>query len=526
MPGAAQGPTFNAGADLLRPALAGGRADRPAILFDGGAVTYAALEAASNRFAGAVRELGVGRQERVFLMLHDRPEFFAAYLGALKAGAVVCALNVRSSAKDLRFAVEDGDCRLLVLEPEYADLYRQILPGIARPPAVLVVGPGTGGAAEGFRRYGDVVAGRADTFASEPMRPEEMALWMYTSGTTGTPKAAVHRQSSLLVGDRFLARVLGLGPEDRLYCSSKLFFAFSLGHCFLGALRLGAAAVLHEGWPSPQAVAATVARHRPSVLFSVPTFYRNLLAEGLAGGDAFRTVRRFVSAGEKLPEPVFERWRAVAGMPILEGIGATENLYLFLAGRPDDCRAGSCGVPVPETEVRLLDDEGRPVTAPGTPGIAWVRSDTLADGYWNQPDKTAAAFRNGWYRTGDMFVRDDAGRHYHQGRGDDMLKISGQWVSPSEIEDCALHHPLVAEAAVVGAPNRDGLVRLALFLRAPEAHDPAALEAEIKETLTRALSIYKCPRRIVLLDDLPRTATGKVQRFRLRQMAEEMMRAE
>jgi benzoate-CoA ligase len=362
--------------------------------------------------------------------------------------------------------------------------------------------------------------GRPDSLEPAALAPEDMALWMYTSGTTGRPKGVVHRQRALPGAPRFLGGVLGVGAGDRLFATSKLFFAFSLGHCLLASLQLGAATVLLEGWPSAEAVADVVARHRPTVLFSVPTLYRNLLRDGQAAREPFREVRHYVAAGERLPESVFADWRAATGRPILEGVGATETLMMFLANRPDRCRPGASGLPAPGTEVRLVDDAGQTIADADQAGVAWVRSDGVAAGYWNQPEAMAAAFRDGWYRTGDMFTRDADGWLHHQGRGDDMLKISGQWVSPAEIEERVLRNPQVAEAAVVGVADRDGLTRLALCLvPADSATDRCALEAEITATLTAGLSVYKCPRRFLYVDELPRTATGKVQRFVLREMA-------
>lgn len=257
-------------------------------------------------------------------------------------------------------------------------------------------------------------------------------------------------------------------------------------------------------------------------MFSVPTFYRNLLRDGSAGQPGFKAVRHYVSAGEALPENLYQRWREVTGVAIVEGIGATETIFLAVAGTPAQHKPGATGKPMPWAEVRLLDIDDQPVTTPDTPGILWVKMDSLCRGYWKQPDKTADVFRDGWYRTGDVFVIDDEGWWCHQGRSDDLLKISGQWVSPAEIEACAVSVPGVAEAAAVGVPNAEGLVRLALFLVA-EGGGSATLETAVKDKLLSTLSVYKCPRTILFVDAMPCTATGKIQRFQLRQMALESM---
>ena len=402
--------SMNAAEALLGPALAAGRGDRPALLFGDRVITYAALDAESNAFADACADLGVGPGDRVLMMVSDRPQFFVAFLGTIKAGAVAVALNLRLSPEDLMFTLDDSACRLFVVDPQFLDTYEQVSAGLARPPAVVVTEP-----APGYRSFDEVMKGRATTFEVVPMAPDDMAFWMYTSGTTGQPKGAIHHHGSVLAGDRFLAKVLGVGPEDRLFSTSKLFFAFSLGHCLLGALCLGASTVLLDAWPTPSAAADVVDRHRPTIMLSVPTMFRNMLDDGVAEGEGFRQVRYYVSAGEKLPPALATRWQAVTGAPIVEGIGATETCFLFLANRADEQRPESCGRPLPETEVALRDEKGAPVDTPGTPGIGWVRTDCLAKGYWQRSDETAELFQDGWYCTGDVFTSDGDGWYYHQG---------------------------------------------------------------------------------------------------------------
>ena len=522
--------SMNAAEELLGPPLERGLAERPAILFGDQSVSYADLDQRANRFGHVCLASGVEPQDRVLLLIDDRPEFFYAYLGAMKTGAVPVALNLRASAEELLFAVNDSRCRLLVLDARFLPLYGDIADRVAEPPPIVVADRKV----EGRAIMAELMHEQAKTLAPAAMAPDDMALWMYTSGTTGKPKAAVHTQRAIPAAERFLGEVLGVGPGDRLLCSSKLFFAYSLGHCLLGSLRLGAATVLCEGWPSEESVAAAVERHRPTLVLSVPTLYRNLLRGGRAESPAFRSVRHYVAAGERLPEALFRRWLDATGRPIIEGVGATETLFLFVANRPDDLRPGASGIPTLGTEVRLLDERGRPVTEPGARGILWVRADCLADRYWNQEEKTRAAFRDGWYCTGDVFTRDADGWFRHRGRSDDMLKISGQWVSPAEIEERVMRNPQVAEAVVVGVPDADGLVRLALFLVvadesvadesvADRSADHEALERDLIETLTAELAVYKCPRQFFYVDEMPRTATGKVQRFALRGMAADRM---
>ncbi|MFQ5971271.1 MAG: benzoate-CoA ligase family protein [Alphaproteobacteria bacterium] len=507
------------GADvILTNALDGGLADSPAILADEREVSFSELAAATCRCGRALRGCGVEAQDRVLLLVDDGPAFFFVYLGAMKIGAVPVALSLRISTGELSFIIEDSGCKLIVVGPEFVPLLEKSARDLAAMPMVVL----SEDESDDSPSLPGLMKGQPAELESSLLDPDSMALWMYTSGTTGTPKAAVHLLRSIPAVDRYLGAVYGVKPGDRLFCTSKLFFAFSLGHILLAGLRLGATAVLNAGWPSAETIAAVIERHRPAVVFSVPTLYRNLLEKDLVGSAAFRSVRHFISAGERLPEVLFERWMAATGHPLLEGIGATETLMMFLGNRPDDYAPGATGKPFPSTDVRLVGETGDPIAEARVPGVLWVRSGSVAAGYWNQDEKTAASFKAGWYRTGDVFVRDVDGRFQHQGRDDDMLKVSGQWVSPAEIEESALKNPQISEAAVVGVEDTDGFTRLAMCLVPSDTSvDRQTLEKELTEALTSELSIYKCPRRFIYLEDLPKTATGKTQRFKLRAIAAE-----
>ncbi|MCC7413919.1 MAG: benzoate-CoA ligase family protein [Gammaproteobacteria bacterium] len=503
---------MNAAEEILGPPLAAGLADQPALILGQTQLSYAGLEALVNRCGHALLAAGVGREQRVLLFMDDSPEFVALYLAAMKIGAVVVAFNIRATAADLRFVVEDSDCRALFIDAAFVDRWQEAGTGIADGPRVIVRG-GTG--RDSLERF---LPGHAEALEYAAMAPDDMAFWLYSSGTTGQPKGVVHCHHDVCIADRHLRENLGLRAGERLFTTSKLFFAFALGHSLFGGLRCGATVILYEGWPDGRAIIAEVERTRPQLLFTVPAFYRNLLAEGVAASEAFRQVRHFVSAGEKLPLPLFEQWQAATGRPILEGIGTSETVFLFLANTPDAVRPGSAGRRLPWADVRLWTGSGEEITAPDTPGTLWVRMDSVFDRYWRLQARTHATFRDGYYCTGDVFSFDADGYWHHHGRDDDMLKISGQWVSPAEIEDCVLRIDAIREAAVVGAPNADGLVRAALFVVAEGDGARDALEERIRATLTGSLSIYKCPRTICFVDEIPRTATGKVQRFKLRDM--------
>lgn len=503
---------LNATDELLGPTLKRGRGNDIAILYRDQKITFSELDAETNRFGNALRPY-LNKSDRVLLLLKDSPDFVAAHLGTMRIGAVAVALSTRVSAHDLAFAIGDSGAKVLLIDDEFLPLYAQSLTLTKTHPCLVVV---RGQPAEGMLSIAEFLAGADTQRLPANTTATDMAFWLYTSGTTGTPKAAVHCHGDVVVGDSYL-QAFGYGPGQRIFSSSKLFFAFALGHVLIGGLRSGATLILFEGWPDGDSIAATVDRYRPTIMLSVPAFFRGLLRDGIAERPAFKGVRCYLSAGESLPENVYNRWREATGAPIVEGIGMTETIFMVIGGTPQDHRPGATGKPFSYTEVKLLNPEDQPVE-PGSPGTLWVRLGSLCKGYWQQPEKTDAAFRDGWFRTGDVFVVDEDCWWHHQGRADDLLKISGQWVSPAEIEECATTVPGVAEAIVVGAQDEDGLVRLNMFLVAPEG-DSETLLQRVQERLLQTLSKYKCPRRIVFVDAIPRTATGKARRFRLRNWA-------
>lgn len=507
---------MNAADEIIGRPLARGLGSRTAILCGDRAVTFAGLNAEVNRFGHALRAQGVARGDRVLFLMDDSPELVAAYLGTLRIGAVAVALNVRLAPRDLLFIIQDSGCRVIFVDSHFIELYENATAKTETLPQVVIVG---GPAQPPRLALTDFLAGQPDQLESARMDPEEVGFWLYSSGTTGKPKAVMHPQRSVLVADRLEREYLGVRPGDRVFTTSKIFFGFALGHSLMGGLQCGATIILSPAWPEPKLIISTVERHRPTVLFSTPVMYRNLLREGAPAMPAFRDIRHFVSAGEKLPGSLYDDWLELSGKPILDGVGASETVFLFLINPPADSTGGCSGKPVPWANVRLVADDGSDITEPDTPGQIAIRTPCQFVGYWQQPEITARALRQGWYFPGDMFRFDAQGRWYHVGRADDMLKISGQWVSPAEIEACALSVPGVLDAAVVGFDNEDGLTRIALFAvpRDPDA-DQAALSDALLQTFKSTLSIYKCPRTIRFIAELPHTATGKTQRFRLREL--------
>jgi benzoate-CoA ligase len=494
--------------------------DHPALVTDAERISYRELLARVNRAGHALRGLGVGREQRVVLLMKDTPVMVAAYLGTIKIGAVAVAVNVRLGIEDVAYILSDSRAVLVLADPEYLPLATQAAAGLADSPAIVPAraGAAPGGPSAAAPDFETLAASGPERLESMPMSPDDMAFWLYTSGTTGTPKASVHLHHDVSCATDYAQGVLRIGPGDRLFATSKLFFAYALGNSLFAGLQLGASAILCETWPDGETVAAVIDRHRPTVLFSVPAMYRNLLRDGLITPERMTGIRCAVSAGERLPEILFERYRhASGGRSLIDGIGASETIFMFLSNPADEQRPGAAGRPFPGVELELRDEQGQPLQDPAGPGVLWVRMPSVADRYWNQQEQSRRAFRDGWFRTGDLLRVSADGFWYHEGRIDDMLKISGQWVSPAQIEEHVLRIEGVLDAAITGRTDADGLTRLALFV-VPATGTGAELHASIADTLARNLAVYQCPRQVHLVADIPRTATGKVQRFKLREL--------
>jgi benzoate-CoA ligase len=501
---------------VLTPPMTRGQGGDAALACGDETVSFAQLNERANRAGNALRTLGIKAEDRVILVVVDRPVFFYAYLGLLKIGAVPCALNLRLSVDDLAYTFADSGARIVLADEDFLPACEKAVAKMSGGKPRLIVAHGS---VSGYASLSDLMAAASADLQSVQRAPDAPGFWMYSSGTTGRPKGVVHAQRTVLAATAVLGDLMGVTKGDRVFCSSKLFFAWALGHLMFATLQLGATAVLFPGWPDAKAVADVIDRHRPTIVLSVPTFYRNMLRDGVAAEPAFKDVRYFMSAGEKLPRSLFDSWKAQTGRPILDGIGATETCFCFIMNRPTRMKPGTCGVPSPGTDAKLIAEDGSLVTEPDRQGVLWVRLVSVANSYWNLDKLTGTVFKDGWYCTNDMFTFDAEGFYEYQGRADDMLKISGQWVSPSEIEEHVLKHPKVSEAAVVGVPNEDGLVRLALFMVAPQVSNRPVFEKELQDTLIASLSIYKCPRRVFYVDAMPVTATGKLQRYALRQIA-------
>jgi benzoate-CoA ligase family protein len=510
---------LNASEYLVSRRLEAGDGARVALEQGGERVTYAQLAARVGQAANALRALGVRPEERVPLVLLDGVEFVASFLGALRIGAVPVPMSTMLTGAELAFQCNDARARVAIAAAELLPALKDMM-AECRGLTDLVVAGGRDGDFEvtlagPLRMYPyEEWAGDQPTEAEAyPTWPDSPAFWLYTSGTTGKPKAAMHRHVDLpYTAETYGQQVLGITPQDRCYSVAKLFFAYGLGNSLTFPLSVGACTILDPARPTPQGVAATVRERRPTLFFAVPTFYAAVLAADLPR-DTFASVRLAVSAGEPLPAGIFHRFKDRFGVDILDGLGTTEALHIFISNRPADIRPGTTGFVVPGYRVRLVDDEGGAV-APGETGHLLVSGESVATGYWCRTEVNRRTFQGEWLRTGDVYSCSEDGVFSYAGRSDDMIKAGGIWVSPAEVEATLVQHPDVLEAAVVGRRTAEDLHEPTAYVVRLPGRNPTA--AELTEFCRERLASFKRPRQVLFVDDLPKTATGKIQRYKLR----------
>jgi benzoate-CoA ligase family protein len=505
--------SFNLSAVLLDEHLAAGRGDRPAIRYEGATLRYRDVSRLVARAGNALRSLGVRMEDRVALLLPDSPEFVATFLGAIRIGAVPVTISTYLTTDDYAELLADCRARVVVAHASVTPRIAAIRRGLPQLRHVIV----SGGDHGDDLAFDELMRAQADELAPEATTVDDMAFWQYSSGTTGRPKAVVHLHGpSVAPADLHGALVVGLRADDRVLSVAKLFFSYGLGASLLIPLRHGASSILLPGRPEPRLVLETIARERPTLLYSVPTGYAALLA--IPQSERFDTssLRRCISAGESLPAPIFERWRERFGLEILDGIGSTEIGYIAISNFPGRARPGTSGQIIPGYEARVQRPDGEPAAVDEV-GDLLVRGPSTAAFYWRRRAATKHTFRGEWIFTGDRYSVDADGYYTNHGRSDDLLRVSGHWVSPLEVESVLLRHAAVRECAVVARADGDGLIKPCAYVVCTDGTVPApGLADELKAFVRDSLAPYKYPRWVEFIPELPKTSTGKIQRFRLR----------
>jgi benzoate-CoA ligase len=504
---------YNFAADVLQSNLDAGRAAKPAFIDARGVTTYGQLADRVARFGAVLRSMGIQREERVLLALLDTIDWPTAFLGCLKAGVIAVPVNTLLTEDDYRFMLADSRAKCLVVSEALYPKFEKLIKDSPDLAHVVVSGDN----AHGHVRFEDLIEAAKPEAYTAPTTCDDIAFWLYTSGSTGKPKGAVHVHASLkLTADLYGTPIAGIKESDVCYSVAKLFFAYGLGNAMTFPLTVGATTVLNPERPTPDGVAALIKKYPVTVFYAVPTFYAAFLASPNAPQKSEVKIHRCISAGEALPEEIAKRWKERYGVEISDGLGTTEMLHIYLTNAPGATRYGTTGRPVPGYEIKLIGEDGHAVKQ-GDMGEMYARGPTSAIMYWNNREKSRSTFQGDWTRSGDKYIEDPDGYYICCGRADDMLKVSGMYVSPFEVEAALCSHPDVLEAAVVGWNDEQRLIKPKAFVvlkSADKASD--ALIGKLQEHVKVKLAPFKYPRWIEFRSELPKTATGKIQRFKLR----------
>jgi benzoate-CoA ligase len=506
---------YNAAHDLIERNLLAGRGSKTVYIDDHGQYSYVELRDRMNRAANVLGALGVEMESRVMLALLDTIDFPSVFLGAIKAGVIPVPVNTLLTTADYKFMLEDSRVRALIISEALLPAFVPLLDHVSSLKHVIV----SGRDAHGHLHLQQLMAAASTSYEPASTKADDACFWLYSSGSTGAPKGAVHVHSSLIQSAELYAKpILGIREGDLVFSAAKLFFAYGLGNALTFPLSVGATAVLMAERPTPAAVFKRLTEHRPTIFYGVPTLYGALLAHPERPGKSQLALRVCTSAGEALPAELGQRWTEQFGVEILDGIGSTEMLHIFISNRPGEVRYGTTGKPVPGYEIRLVDEQGTDA-AVGEIGELQINGPTSAMCYWNNRARSLTTFVGPWTRAGDKYTRDAEGFYTYGGRSDDMLKVSGMYVSPFEVEAALMSHPDVLEAAVIGVADDQDLIKPKAFIVArPGVAGSPALADSLKGHVKNRLAPYKYPRWVEFMPELPKTATGKIQRFKLRAM--------
>jgi len=505
--------SYNAVTWLLDRNLDEGRGNKLAYTDTVSDVSYGELQRQTCRAANLLRGLGVRREERVAMIMLDTVDFPIVFLGAIRAGIVPVPLNTLLTTEQYAYVLADCRARVLFVSESLYPAVKDIVGRMPDLECVIV----SGKQAYGHKLLSDELARESDSFVTVATHAEEPAFWLYSSGSTGMPKGVRHLHANLAAtADTYARQVLGIREDDVCLSAAKLFFAYGLGNAMTFPMSVGATTILNADRPTPARMFELLNKHNPTIFYGVPTLFAAMLNDEATRGErAGKRLRICTSAGEALPESVGNSWKTRFGVDILDGVGSTELLHIFLSNAPDDIKYGSSGRPVPGYEVRLVNENGGDVPD-GEIGEMLVHAPSAGEGYWNQRAKSRSTFEGYWTRTGDKYVRNADGRYTFCGRSDDMFKVSGIWVSPFEVESALITHPSVLEAAVVPEADPEGLLKPKAFVVLRPDAKSEGLDEALKEYVKQKIGVWKYPRWIETVDSLPKTATGKIQRFKLR----------
>lgn len=503
--------TYNAATTFIDANIARGRGRKTAIFYRDQKITYQELFENVNRAGNALRDLGVEVEQRVLLVLPDCPEFAYSFFGAIKIGAVPIPTNPWMKASDYEYLLQDSRAKVVIVHEASLPELEPVRDRSRYLNHTLVVETPKGKALS----FESLLAKTSDQLEAEPTSKDDVAMWVYTSGSTGSPKAAVHLHHDMItITDLFVKPVLGMNETDITFSASKLFFSYGLGNGLYFPLRFGASTVLWPERPDPEKTLQVIETCRPTFFFSVPTLYARLLR--VEKKYDLSSLRICLSSGEPLPPALFYQWKEKLGIELLDVVGSTEAMHDFLANRPGRAKPGSSGEVTPAFEAKIVDDEGHEVPI-GQAGNLLVKGEATAPYYWNKHEQTKRTMLGEWLKTGDTYSRDEEGYYWYGGRSDDMLKVGGMWVSPIEIENALMEHAAVLEAAVVGQADQDSLVKPKAYVVLKSECPPSdRLRAELQSLVKSKLAPYKYPRWLDFVEELPKTATGKIRRFQLR----------